>query len=123
MNGIDPRFFKADTRFGPGFYVANQAKTAVAEVTNKLSKATHSIRYRFNSSAAKTLDLTDPSIAKAWNYTGGPITAATRNIGKKARDAGYNVINFKSLRGAGDNKVILDNFKNILTPQMISPVP
>lgn len=119
---IDPKYLNPNARFGRAFYVAENAGTTLAELAHHGAKGTHGIRFSLNSKAAKILDLTDPAIAKAWGYTGGPISSATQSIGTRARAAGYNVIRFNSLRGKGANLAILDHFKELLRAQMISPV-
>jgi large repetitive protein len=49
--------------------------------------------------------------------------AATRALGSKAADAGYDAIRFPSERGPGVNYAILGNFDSLLSPQMITPLP
>ncbi|MEY2569009.1 MAG: hypothetical protein QOE35_3538 [Actinomycetota bacterium] len=48
----------------------------------------------FNASSANVLDLTNPEVAGAWGYSGGPITADTIGIGTKASEAGFAAIRF-----------------------------
>jgi hypothetical protein len=67
--------------------------------------------------------LPNPSIAKAWGYSGGSITPATQAIGADALNSGYNVIKFQSLRGSGVNYGVLNDFNTLLKPQMIVPTP
>ncbi len=71
----------------------------------------------------RVLDLTDPDIAKQWGYAGGPITPETRALGERAREAGYNAVRFLSERSAGANLAVLDDFNEVLEPQMVAPVP
>lgn len=65
------------------------------------------------------LVLTDPIVASAWNYKGGPISSATQEIGWLAREQGFNAIRFFSERV---NNAILDDFNVILKPINVSPV-
>lgn len=53
---------------------------------------------------------------KAWGYSGGSITDATRQIGSDAMKAGYNVIKYQSQRGFGVNYAILRDFDALLKP-------
>lgn len=110
-------------RFGKAFYVSVEGETAVAEVAASGKIPAQVIRFDFNASAAKVLDLTDPTVAAKWGYIRGPVTAETRAIGPKAIQAGYDAIKFPSERGAGANFAILRDFNAILTPKMVAPVP
>ncbi len=123
LDKIDPSRFSPDTRFGKAFYVAEKGDVAVAEVAYHGSTPTHVIRYKMDLSKAKVLDLTDPTVVKDWGSPGGNNYAKTQAIAKKAQESGYNVIKFPSQRATGDNLAIFDNFDEILTPQMITPVP
>ena len=122
LKGIDPKFFNPNSRFGGGFYVTVEGETAVAELAAHDVKATQVIRYNFNLSNQKVLDLTNPNIASEWGFTTSLSTEACQAIAAKARAQGYNAISFPSYRGSGMNYVIYDNFDKILKPQMISPV-
>jgi len=76
-----------------------------------------------NTSKARILDLTDPKVSQEWGYNGGPITDKTQQIGMDAKARGYNVIRFNSERDPGGvNHAVLDDFNEILTPQMVTPV-
>lgn len=121
LSGIDPKFFNPNARFGKGFYIAEESGTALAELAHDGATATHGIRFSVNTSKLKVLDLTDPAVAAAWGYKGGPISSATQAMGAKAKAQGFNAIRFKSLRGPGNNLSILDDFNDILKPQMVSP--
>ncbi len=122
LNGIDPKFFNPDSRFGAAFYVAQRPETTLAELAHHGATATHGIRFDFNASNANILDLTNPSIAKAWGYNGGPISSTTQQIGLQAQEKGFNVIRFASQRDLeGVNYAILDDFNMLLVPQFVSP--
>ncbi|NBF11540.1 PAAR domain-containing protein [Pseudomonas sp. Fl4BN1] len=123
LSGIDPKFLNPNSRFGAAFYVGESPTTPLAELAHHGATPTHGIRFNVNASKAKVLDLTDPAVAKEWGYNGGPISAKTQQIGVDAGDQGYNVIRFGSERDPGGvNHAVLDNFNEILTPQMITPV-
>jgi hypothetical protein len=87
------------------------------------SVGTHTIRFTFNPKNARILDLTDPTVAKAWGYKGGPITSATKALGPRAQEAGFNAIRFSSQQGEGANIAILSDFDVLLTPEMVVPTP
>jgi RHS repeat-associated protein len=123
LEGINPRALNAEARFGRAVYVAEQGTTAVGEVLHHGNSATHVIRYELDVSAAKVLDLTDPTQAGVWGYTGGEKYAGSQAIAHKAKELGYDVIKYKSLRGEGDNYAVLGNFDALLRPQMVVPVP
>ncbi len=123
LSGINPNFLNPDSRFGKAFYISDDAGTTLAELAHHGVKGSHTIRYNLNLSKANVLDFTNPSVAKAWGYTGGNISPATREIGERAIDAGFDVIKYPSLRGAGTNYGVLSNFDKLLSPQMISPTP
>ncbi|MBK9121340.1 MAG: RES domain-containing protein [Phycisphaerales bacterium] len=122
LRGIDPKYFDPKARFGAAFYLAEQPGTAVAELASRGINATHGIRYALRAQAMRVLDLTDAATAARWGYAGGEISEATIGIGKRAREAGFNVIRFPSVRGEGANLAIFANFDDILVPQMVSPV-
>ncbi|MDZ7616040.1 MAG: RES family NAD+ phosphorylase [Patescibacteria group bacterium] len=123
MKGIDPKYFNPKSRFGKAFYVSEMPDTTLAELYHHASAGTHTIRFTLNSKAARILDLTDPAVAKAWGYSGGPITSTTQALGGRARAAGFNVVRFTSERGRGANLAILDDFDDLLAPQMVVPAP
>lgn len=123
LKGVDPKFLNPESRFGKAFYVGEKPGTPLAELAHHNAVPTHGIRYNVNTSKTKVLDLTDPKVASKWGYDGGPISSKTKQIGIDARDQGYNVIRFNSERDPGGvNLAVLDNFNEILTPQMITPV-
>ena len=68
LKEINPNYFQADTRYGAGFYVAQQGETAIAEVTYHGGDpaAGKVIRYEMDVSKIKALDMSDPAIAKAY---------------------------------------------------------
>jgi hypothetical protein len=120
--GIDPAFLNPNARFGSAFYAAEQPGTALAELANYNAEPFMAINFSTNSGAANVLDLTNPDIASAWGYEGGPITPATQSIGSQASAQGYNVIQYYSLRAPGTiNYAVLNNYNDILTPVAISP--
>lgn len=123
LNGIDPKYLSPEGRFGRAFYVAEVPETAVFEVVHHGYTPTQSIRFTVDLDKAHVLDLTDPEIAKQWGYAGGRMTPETRALGRKAREAGYNAVRFPSERGAGANLAVLDDFNELLQPQMVAPVP
>jgi len=123
LNGIDSAFLKSSSRFGPAFYVSEDASTTVSELSSQGATASHTITYDLNLSKAQILDLTDPAIADTWGYTGGAISPATQAIGENAAKAGYNVIKFQSQRGPGINYGVIGDFNKVLTPRMIAPAP
>ncbi|MCU7647287.1 RES family NAD+ phosphorylase [Pseudomonas aestus] len=123
LSGIDPKYLNPNSRFGAAFYVGESPSTPLAEMAHHGVKPTHGIRFNVDASKAKVLDLTDPAVAKEWGYNGGPITSKTQQIGMDAKDQGYNVIRFGSERDPGGvNQAVLDNFNEILTPQIVTPV-
>ena len=123
LNGIDPAYLNPNSRFGAAFYVAEQPGTTIAELSHHGVDPTHGIRFELNPNAMHVLDLTNPKIAGAWNYKGGPITPATQRIGIEAQEQGFNVIRFRSERANdGVNHAVLDNFNQILRPVSIAPV-
>ena len=123
MDGINPKYFNPDSRFGGGFYVGADGDTIVAELAEHGNTARYSINYDMNLEGQKVLDLTNPSVASEWGYVQNlSSTKACQNIGELARQKGYSVIKFQSYRGSGINYVIFNNFDNILTPQMVTPI-
>ena len=123
LNGIDPAYLNPNSRFGAAFYVAEQPGTTIAELAHHGVDATHGIRFDLNANAMKVLDLTNPEIAGAWRYKGGPISSATQKIGVQAQEQGFNVIRFYSERAdSGINNAVLDNFNEILRPVSVTPV-
>ncbi|WP_409301924.1 hypothetical protein, partial [Pseudomonas sp. KCJK8993] len=109
--------------FRRGLLRRREPQHTLGEMAHHGVKPTHGIRFKVDASKAKVLDLTDPAIAKEWGYNGGPITSKTQQIGMDAKDQGYNVIRFGSERDPGGvNQAVLDNFNEILTPQIVTPV-
>ena len=123
LNGIDPKYFNEDSRFGGGFYVGNDADTIVAELAEHGNDARYAINYDMNLTGQSVLDLTNPQVAADWNYVQNlTSTNACQSIGEVARSQGYNVIKFQSYRGEGINYVLFNNFNQILTPKIVVPV-
>ncbi|WP_376789653.1 hypothetical protein, partial [Thermoflexus sp.] len=59
------------------------------------------IRFHLDIGKAKVLDLTDPTIAKAWGYVHDPAAKDLHQaIAQKALEASYDVIKFESYPGA-----------------------
>ncbi len=124
LSGIDPKFLQNPyNRFGPAFYVSERGGGAFAEVVANGHSPLYEIRYSLNTARMAVLDLTDPEMALAWGYSGGPVSSATQAIGTRARRCGFNVIRFKSIRGSGFNLAVLSEFNDILVPEMIFPIP
>ncbi|WP_080436265.1 hemagglutinin repeat-containing protein [Burkholderia ubonensis] len=122
-NGIDPAFLNPSSRFGSAFYVAEQPATSLAEMAHYGVDPTTGIRFSIDQAAVKVLDLTNPSVAATWKYSGGAISSATQQIGADAAAQGYNVIKYFSERAAGGtNLAILGDFNQILKPVMVTPV-
>ncbi len=147
LDGVDPKYFNDANRFGKGFYIADKAETAIAEVTYHGGDPNTSkiIRFNLDKSKLNELDLTDPDTAKKWGYDkaqeyeknaesemlkdpDAPIDkyAASKDLAKRAQDAGYNSIKFPSKRAPGAaNRVIFGDSKEamgeILQPEMIMP--
>jgi uncharacterized Zn-binding protein involved in type VI secretion len=123
LNGIDPKYLNPQSRFGAAFYVAVQPRTALAELAHHNVVATTGIRYEVNIKALRVLDLTNPELARKYNYHGGPITPATKEVGTRAVVDGYNAIKFNSERSVGEaNYAILQNHNEILKPVGVSPI-
>ena len=123
LDGINPKYFNPESRFGGGFYVGTDADTIVAELSEHGNIAKYAISYDMNLSGQKVLDLTNPQIASEWGYVQNlTSTRACQNIGEIARTEGYNVIKFQSYRGGGINYVIYNDFENILLPRNVMPI-
>jgi RES domain-containing protein len=120
-NGINPARLNPNSRFGRAFYAAESPETALAEMAHHGASPTHGVRFSLNTANARVLDLADSNVASAWGYSGGPISSATQAIGPKAVSAGFNTIRYPSLRGSGMNWAVLDDFDDLLVPQMITP--
>lgn len=121
-DGINPARLSADSRFGRAFYVAENPSVALAELQHHGANPVNGIRFEIDSSAMRVLDLTDPHVANAWGYRGGPITAQTQAIGARAAESGYNAIRFTSQRSAGVNLAILQDYNTVLRPVMVTPI-
>ena len=124
LNGIDPTELSTKARFGPAVYLAEQGETAVLEVKSHGGIASHVIRYDLRIGPARILDLTKPAIASEWGYTPTTSTtaySASQALAERAGAAGYNVIKFRSVRGAGANYAVLSDFEQLLVPQGVSP--
>ncbi len=122
LDKINPRFFREDTRFGEAFYVSEKPDTTLAELKYHKAAGVDTIRFNFNQKSANILDLTQPKVANRWGYAGGNEYDDSQAIASKAQEAGYNVIRYQSERGMGANLAILNDFENLLSPQMIVPV-
>lgn len=123
---IDPRRLRGEgNRFHQAVYFAEDLLTGLMEVLGKKSRPTHAAQYELNLAKARTLDLTNPEIAKAWNYTpdlwkglsSQDVYLKTHEIHHAARMAGYDVIAYESVKNPGHtNYAVIDNFKKLLTP-------
>ena len=123
LDGINPKYFNSDSRFGGGFYVGGDSVTIVAELQEHGNVARYAISYDMNLNGQKVLDLTDPKIALAWDFTSGlTSTNACQEIAETAQIQGYNVIKFESYRGGGINYVVYSNFEEILIPRIVTPI-
>jgi hypothetical protein len=124
VDGIDPRYFNPESRFGKGFYVAEKPETALAEMGHYNVRPTHGVRFQLDMSKARVLDLTDPATAAKFGYVGGEKSALTRAIGTRALQEGYNAIRFPSVRDpSGNNIAVINDFNTILKPQIVTPIP
>lgn len=123
LDGINPKYFNPESRFGGGFYVGADSDTIVAELAEHGNTAKYAISYDMNLGGNKVLDLTNVQVAEKWGYVQNlTSTKACQNIGTLAREQGYSVIKFQSYRGDGINYVIYNNFDNILSPRNVKPV-
>lgn len=123
LNGIDPQYFNAESRFGGGFYVGGDGDTIIAELAEHGNTAEYAISYDLDLSGQKVLDLTNPEIAAQWDYVSQlTSTEACQDIGIIAKTQGYSVIEFQSYRGNGVNYVIYNNFESILEPRIVTPI-
>jgi RES domain-containing protein len=122
IDGINPKYFNPDTRFGRAFYVAEEGGTAVAEVTSHGGNVSNVIRFKINLRNQKVLDLTKSSIATKWGYNPNLSYKLTKKIAEKALKEGYKIIAFPSTQGSGTNYAILSNFEKILKSLMVTPV-
>jgi Hemagglutinin repeat/RES domain len=130
LNGINPDYFNEKSRFGGGFYVAEYGDTAIAEVNHHVIKdggdkfASYVIGYDIDLSDKNVLDLSNPGVAKEWNYISNPDSDYTfeQSLARQAQDQGYNAILYPSLRAEGNNLVVFDSGIDALTPRGVSPV-
>ena len=123
LDGIDIRYTSPESRFGQGFYVAEDGSTTVAELAYHGTDAIYSIRYDLNLEGQKILDLTNPNVAQSWGFVQGESSLLEcQNIAEIALDEGYTVIKVQSYRDSGINYVIYDNFDEILQPQIVTPI-
>ena len=123
LDGIDISYTSPESRFGQGFYVSADGDTTVAELAYHGAKAKYSICYDMNLKGQKILDLTNPSVALDWGYIQSKSSIIDcQSIADRALDEGYNVIKVQSYRGKGINYIIYDDFDEILSPQMVTPV-
>ncbi len=122
LDGINPEFFNPNTRFGEAFYISEAPDTNLMELAYHNALGVDTIRFNFNSKAAKILDLTKPKIARRWGYVGDNNYDASQAISEKATRSGFNVIRFPSARGFGANLAVFDDFDMLLSPQMIVPI-
>jgi RHS repeat-associated protein len=126
VKNFDPAHLSPNARFGPGLYLAEETETAAAEVDfhgkANGTPATHIIEYEVDMSKAKVLDLTDPKIAEKWGYEPSPSTdySASKALAERAKQAGFNVIKYESLRVPGSmNYVVVEDFDALLKPKQI----
>ena len=121
LNGIDSSFFQETARFGKGFYISQDAGTAIVESKG----AKDIISYVFGEGKAKMLDLTKPEVAKEWGYIyNSKATETHQRIAQEARAKGYNVIKYESLEVPGNfNYVIFEGWDDLLTPIGSTSVP
>ena len=123
LDGIDISYTSTESRFGQGFYIAAEGDTTVAELAYHGTEAKYVIRYDMNLSGQKVLDLTNQEIAVKWGYIQqNSSLLECQSIANRALDEGYNVIKVQSYRSNGTNYIVYDNFDDILTPQMVTPI-
>jgi RHS repeat-associated protein len=117
--GFDPRFLNPESRFGQAFYLAERSGTAIAEVAYHGGKAQVVVSYTLNMQKAKILDLTNAGLARRFGYVGDYTSGQA--AARKALQEGYNVIQFKSLRGPGNNYAVIADWDEVLMERL--PVP
>jgi RHS repeat-associated protein len=123
LKGIDPGRFDPGGRWGAAFYASEDGATAVAEASTKGRVPTHVVRYELNLTGQRVLDLTQASTAAEWGYAPSASIEACQAIAGKAADEGFTVIRCYSVQVPGTvNYAILDNFNEILSPMMVSPI-
>ena len=123
LDGINPKYFNIESRFGGGFYVCGDSDTIIAELAEHGNTAKYAISYDMNLTGQKVLDLTNPQVASNWDFVQNlTSTNSCQDIGAAAKLQGYNVIKFQSFRSDGINYVIYNNFDDIVVPRIVSPV-
>jgi hypothetical protein len=123
LKGIEAKYLKPESRFGPAFHVAMEPDTALAELAHYGIEATTGIRFELNSEKMKILDLTNPAISQKYGYTGGPISSKTQALGQTALENGYNAMQYPSERASGGTNIaILNDFNEILQRAFITPI-
>lgn len=115
-SGINPKQLKANNRLGSAFYLSEDSGTAIAEVKYKAKISGGGgpdivVQYDLNLSKAKVLDFTDPAIRAKYGCVPDPNSYVTgRNAATLAKQDGYNVIKYESIRNPGHNNyAVLDN--------------
>ena len=68
LEGINPKYFNPESRFGGGFYVGTDFDTIVAELSEHGNTAKYAISYDMNLNGQKVLDLTNLQITSEWGY-------------------------------------------------------
>lgn len=121
---VDPRFHNPLSRFGGGFYVATDLKTAYAEVQahefdnikkgkpeDGILTAVHLIEY----TGVATASLVDAS-SKGFFGLDSMVQKEPKKIEKKAREDARDGIIFNSTKGKGKNIVLFKNY-GVLKPK------
>jgi RHS repeat-associated protein len=121
IDGIDPSRFNPNARFGKAFYLAEEGGTSVLEVASHGGEAKFVIRFEFDLSGAKVLDLTNVDTAASVGYRGTYGTG--QSVAEWAAAAGYNAILYPSAQGPGNNYAVLGDFDTLLAPVFVAPVP
>jgi RES domain len=122
QTGIDVSYLDSDAnRFSnrqlPGFYLASDEVTALAESPRAVTVFSFAVDY----SRLVVLQLTNPDLAAQYNYRSGLPRLDTQAIAMLAYQQGYNGIEFPSVQNpGGTNLVILgtssDFFNSVVTP-------
>jgi len=101
LKGIDPAYFKAESRFGKGFYLTNDIATSEAEIAYHKGDAFVTIAYTIP--GGNILDA-----------TGGDVKETVKDnplgLRSMALRRGFDGIAIPSLRGSGINVVLFKNF-------------
>ena len=124
LSRVDPRFHNPSSRFGGGFYVATDLKTAYAEVQahefdnikkgkpeDGILTAVHLIEY----TGVATASLVDAS-SKGFFGLDSMVQKEPKKIEKKAREDARDGIIFNSTKGPGKNIVLFKNY-GVLKPK------